>query len=156
MHIAPPLLVLGADSGLFCLAMGPLALSHNDRIRLALAFGICDAAASVFGLRLQYSTLPRLPEFWLYLGCAVVLGLAARRNRSFLYGVPVLLSLDNLTTGLPIGPAIAAGICSSTLAAIGLFAGAVGQWAARAACRGPSRAGADVAIIGVAHLSRSQ
>jgi len=108
------------DSLLFCLAAGPLLRDWPSRLRLAFAFGLCDGAASLIGPALP---LPEPPAFALYLGAAFLLGLAAVRRRGILYGVPVILSLDNLAGYLDAGDAILAGIASSALALLGLAIG---------------------------------
>src|ERR1700735_2837282 len=96
-------LLFSLDSLIFCLAAGPLLRDWPSRFRLALAFGLCDAAASLLGPALP---LPEPPAFALYLGAAFLLGLAAVRRRGLLYGVPVLLSLDDLAGNIDAGNAI--------------------------------------------------
>jgi hypothetical protein len=124
MNIPASIFVLGLDGGLCCLVIGVTSLAWSSRLKLALAFGVWDAGASsvsvAFGPMLP---APRTVAVWLC--CAVLLGLAARRDRRWIHVLPAVLSLDNLAAGGALGHAIADGVSSATLALLGLSVGAI-------------------------------
>ena len=132
-------LLLGSDSFIVSLALGPLITRPPARRRLALAFGTCDAVATVVGLVLHW----HIPGGWVT-GAAPVLAFAygsyllviarvspARLRRWPAYLLPALLSLDNLaygsaarSLGAGILPhALVLGASSGALALTGLVAG---------------------------------
>ena len=121
MHLASSLL-LGLDSALCCLAVGAIMPSVRQRLRLALAFGLCDGIASIAGSMLA-SPFAEPSEFAVYLGCAAVLGLAARCWRPLVFALPVLMSVDNLVSGGKPGDALFNGATSAALAVLGLYMG---------------------------------
>ena len=121
MNLAAPILlglVLGLDSFRVSAGLGSLNLHPSRRKRIALAFGICDAAASLVGMALGHSMI-ELTGRWtaivgpLVLSCygLYVLYLAWRckefgaadNDLWLVYGIPVSLSLDNLVAGAGIG-----------------------------------------------------
>jgi hypothetical protein len=110
---------LGLDSLLACLAIGAHGLSWRERLRLAGAFGVWDAAATVLG-SFRPHRLPEPPALVIYLLCALLLSRAARSNRALLYALPALLSIDNLFGGAPASMALLVGLGSATMAMFGL------------------------------------
>ncbi|AUT75861.1 hypothetical protein C2L64_47150 [Paraburkholderia hospita] len=124
MNILDSTFVLGLDSGLCCLVVGVAPLAWSTRLKLALAFGVWDAWASVMCVALG-PVLPAPPHVVVWLCCAALLGLAARRERRWIQMLPTVLSLDNLAAGGALDHAIADGVSSATLALLGLSAGAI-------------------------------
>jgi hypothetical protein len=123
-------LSLSLDSGICCVALGPLTSSAAQRLRLAVAFGACDMAATALGsLAPQLAMSPS--RFPLYLCCALLVGLAGRFNRTFLYASPAILSLDNLVSGQAPETAICDGLGSAALALLGMAVGEIGARAIR-------------------------
>jgi hypothetical protein len=114
----------GFDSALCCVAIGTMPQPWSERFRLALAFGMCDAAASGLGSLFAWP-LPNPPAIVVYLCCAALLGLAARHSPRVLYVLPLVLSLDDLVSGLPLEGSVVAGILSAMLSLLGFSAGAV-------------------------------
>jgi hypothetical protein len=116
---------LSLDSGLCCFAIGTQTLSRRERAGLVLAFGLCDMAASLAGPALA-SGLPEPPEFLLYALGAAMLGGACRYKRKLLYGLPLLLSIDNLMVGAGTpGAALNLGVASALWAVAGLGMGKI-------------------------------
>jgi hypothetical protein len=110
---------LGTDSLAACLGIGLLTTTWLQRVRLAVAFGGCDAFASIRGPGFLHD-LPAPPAIALYLSCAMLLGLAARWDRRVLYLIPLLLSIDNALSGTPASLAPLLGLSSAVLAMAGL------------------------------------
>jgi|HubBroStandDraft_5_1064220.scaffolds.fasta_scaffold321941_1 hypothetical protein len=133
-------LLLGLDSALCCFAIGCTSLAWNARLRLAFAFGACDAIASAAGALLNHP-LAAPPTFATYLCCALLLGVAARYSRKLLYALPVLFSLDNFSYGDGLGNAIIDGMGSAVLALGALAAGALAFWLFRGTWPRASSAG---------------
>ncbi len=46
---------LGIDSFIACLAMGALPITRWEAVRLAAAFGLCDAAATLIGMQIPHA-----------------------------------------------------------------------------------------------------
>jgi putative Mn2+ efflux pump MntP len=119
MYALTSMFGLGLDSFLACLAIGAHELSWQERVRLAVAFGACDAAATFVGaVRPHWLLEP--PALAIYVVFVLVLGRAARSNRTLLYILPVLLSLDNLFSGAPPSTALLLGLGSAVMAMFGL------------------------------------
>lgn len=109
---------LGLDSFRVSLGLGTLPLRWARRLSIALAFGLCDALALLAGSALGGAFVNLLSQPAEYLG-PVVLGsyglyliyLARYRADSaraddkswMLFGLPVVLSLDNLIAGIGVG-----------------------------------------------------
>jgi putative Mn2+ efflux pump MntP len=122
MHTLWALLTASLDSGVGAIAVGTLSMSRDERFKLAAAFGICDALASLVGS----SVIPVVfdpPVFVLYLICAALMGFALRGSRASRYGLALALSLDNLMICRSPGAALASGLFSAILALAGLYAG---------------------------------
>ncbi|WP_428374698.1 hypothetical protein [Lichenicoccus sp.] len=112
---------LGLDSFAACLAAGLLPAERRVGFRLPALFGCCDAGATLLGDAIPHRVL-LLPDSATYLGCAVLLGLAARRSRSVLYALPVLLGLDDFLAPVeadPLGTALLHGATSFVMALAG-------------------------------------
>jgi hypothetical protein len=118
------LAALGLDSFLACLVIGTRPVPWRDRVRLAIAFGVWDAMATLVGsLWLHHSvglSVILTWALWAFLLCRM-----ARRSRRFLYLLPALLSLDNLFAGSPASMAPAIAVSSASMALCGLFLGSV-------------------------------
>src|SRR5215472_7236405 len=110
---------LGIDSFIACLAIGALPVTCWQAMRLATAFGVCDATATLIGSLLPHA-IPNLDDWLLYLIGAALIGTAARYSRRYLYFVPVVLSLDNLLAGAPAAAAPGLAISSAATALAGL------------------------------------
>ena len=126
MHALFSVVGLGLDSFLACLAIGCYALSRRERLQFALAFGACDAAAALAGSVWPHR-LPEPPTLAIYLICVLLLVSAARTSRTLLYSLPVLLSVDNLFSGVPASMAPALGASSAVMALLGLSLAALGR-----------------------------
>jgi putative Mn2+ efflux pump MntP len=111
---------LGIDSFIACLAIGALPVTAWQAMRLAAAFGVCDATATLIGWLLPHA-IPTFDDWVLYLICAALIGTAARNSRRFLYLVPVVLSLDNLVAGAPVSAAPGLAVSSAAMALAGLL-----------------------------------
>jgi manganese efflux pump family protein len=110
---------LAWDSFLASLALGSLRLSLRHRLRMALAFGLCDAAALLAGFAISEPVARGVgpwasPVAPLFLGgyglYVIVVARRCERRQTqdaddhwWLLGVPVSLSLDNLIAGLSVG-----------------------------------------------------
>jgi hypothetical protein len=99
--------LLSLDSLLASLALGVLRVDRTRRLRLAVAFGICDAFASLLRSSLGPPTTKslwlELPQFRLALGVYLLAVFSVwifRVTRPFgsrlLWTIPILLSIDNL------------------------------------------------------------
>jgi hypothetical protein len=84
-------------------------------------FGICDGIGTVCGALVPHA-LPTLPDLGLYAICVIVVALAARRSAWWLWLMPVLLGIDNLSLGASIGMAPASAIASAAIALSGMTA----------------------------------
>jgi putative Mn2+ efflux pump MntP len=141
-------LLLGLDS---LRASATLASAGVTRpVRLALAFGLCDAAAPLAGLAAGRSLLDPLTRLLdgfgliILVGCAVYALLAIRRADpgsprepwAIVGGVPLSLSLDNLVVGAGLGVygfpiVVSALLLGATSALLSVTGFAVGQAVAR-------------------------
>jgi hypothetical protein len=123
--------LLGLDSFAVCLALGPLGFASRRVVaRLIMSFGLYD------GLALLLGGVFHMSQFWsvavvpvlivLWLALVLLLMMSGARLLPLL---PVLLSADNLLTGIASGravtlyEAVAAGFVSAVFAAAGLIAG---------------------------------
>jgi hypothetical protein len=122
MHIFWALLTASIDSGVGAIAVGTLPMSRSERFKLAAAFGICDALASLVGSSVSLVVFDP-PAFVLYLICAALMGFALRGSRTSRYGLALALSLDNLMMCRSPGAALTGGLFSAILALAGLYAG---------------------------------
>jgi hypothetical protein len=125
MHFSLPV-AFALDSLIAGLVVGPLLPSRRERVRLALAFGGCDAAATLLS---SARTFPLLapPSWRVYLLCVFVVACAVRRNRKLVWLLPVLLSADNLFAGALDGTALELGAGSAAMALVGLSLSALGR-----------------------------
>jgi hypothetical protein len=117
--------LLGLDSFVAGAAIGPILASWSARAWLVTAFGVCDGLSTLLGTAAPH-LVPDLPSVMIY-GIAVALIIqAALRSRTWLYAVPILLSLDNLAAGRPASEALALGLSSAAMAGLGLVLGGLG------------------------------
>jgi hypothetical protein len=124
---------LGLDSFLACLISGCCGPSRREALGLAGAFGVCDAAASLFG-SIWPLPVPPLAALGVYLVCPMMI-CASGRRRTALYGLPILLSLDNLCTATPPAAAPLLGAGSALMALAGLRLADVARSSVRAPIR---------------------
>lgn len=135
------LLLLGLDSLIVCLAIGPL-VEPRSRLKLAALFGVADGMAFLVGAGLGVRLLSDGASTVLTTGLVVAMGLyllvvaAGTRQAAARWPVwvlPIALVFDNLTYGL-VGDHAAGSLfahageqalSSATLALVGLVAGAL-------------------------------
>jgi putative Mn2+ efflux pump MntP len=141
-------LLLGLDSLAIGTSLGGLMPEPGRRIRLALAFALCDGLASLLGSTARIESLRSGLEWCGWLGPVGLSGYGlyvlflARRCQEMTspstsiggaFCLPVCLSLDNLVAGTPTGiaggaPAMVAalifGLISGAMALCGLMCGA--------------------------------
>ena len=117
------LALLGIDSLLVGLVIGPVVRTRARRAGLALAFGGCDGVATLLGACCPHA-VPDLPGGLLYAGAAAAVMLAARRSAGWLLAAPLLLGLDNLASGAPASAALPLAASSAAMAWAGLAASA--------------------------------
>jgi hypothetical protein len=100
-------LLLGIDSLIVCLAIGPL-LSRRARVPLALCFGIADGVGFLLGSAFHWSMpggISAAVETAVFAGLGLYwLGLAVTTRQSagakWVWVLPVVMSIDNITYGL--------------------------------------------------------
>jgi hypothetical protein len=135
------LLLLGLDSLIVCLAIGPI-VEPRSRVKLAAMFGVADAIAFLVGAGLGLRLLSDGASTVLTPGLLVAMGLyllvVATGTRQVaarwpVWVLPIALVFDNLTYGL-VGDHAAGSLfahageqalSSATLALVGLVAGAL-------------------------------
>ena len=122
-------LSMGFDSTLCCIALGGAVAVRGKRLVLALLFGLSDLVASLLA-SLPVSHLVPMPPTALYLGFAVLVGIAARVHPRLVWAAPLVLSLDNLFGASSLSGAFVDGASSALLALAALSAGA---WISRRA-----------------------
>ena len=130
-------LLLGIDSLIACIAIGAL-VEPKTRVKLAALFGLADGVVFLIGAGLGWVFLSEAVSTVVETGALVVLGVyllvvatAATQlsTRWWIWALPLVLTVDNLTYGLageqtgPLGgEALAQALSSSMLAYLGLFA----------------------------------
>jgi manganese efflux pump family protein len=144
--------VLGLDSFRVSAGLGGLNLDPSRRRWIALAFGLCDGAASLVGAVAGRSVLAAAGRWTAVLGPVVLFGygcyvlylawrceeLREGSNGMWLvFGIPLALSLDNFVAGVGIGmlelsalvSALVIGMVSGLLSLAGMRLGnVVGQY----------------------------
>ena len=121
--------LLGFDSLLAGLAIGPILSSRRGWAVFALLFGVCDGAATLLGAAVPH-LMPEPPIAALYLIAVALIIQGARRSRVWLYAMPVLFSLDNLAAGGAASDALGLALSSAAMAGMGLALGGLGRRAA--------------------------
>jgi|SRR5277367_4886597 len=118
------LAALGLDSFLACLVIGARSAPSREPVRLAIAFGVWDAMATLVGSLWPHRSVELSViltwALWAFLLCRM-----ARPSRRFLYLLPALLSLDNLFAGSSASMAPAIAVSSASMALCGLFLGSI-------------------------------
>jgi putative Mn2+ efflux pump MntP len=129
-------LLLGVDSLIACLALGPI-VSRRARLPFAAAFGVCDGLGFLLGSAFHWqmpdgvanvvatTVLVALGVYWIAL--AATSGRVA--GTRWMWVLPVVLSIDNITFGLidghwttsVAGQAAEQALSSALLALIGLL-----------------------------------
>jgi hypothetical protein len=112
--------VLGSDSLIAGLLAGSVIRTWRCRIQLAVLFGIADGLGTLCGAFLSHS-VPSLPDIVVYFVCVALVALAARSSSFWLFFMPLILALDNLSSGAPADTAFPAALASALLAMIGLI-----------------------------------
>ena len=144
-------LVLSLDSFLTSISLGTLGLGRSATRNLVFLFGLCDGIASLAGCLLSVRVLGNNNGQWfgmfqafalcLYLLLIIAFAQYARiirlnhRNANFFYALPLLLCLDNLTTGSSLSLhgfplslfAVIMGLASALMACLGLQVGSVAR-----------------------------
>jgi hypothetical protein len=113
---------LASDSFVAALIVGPFLQSWRGRVSLAFLFALCDGGATIIGASWGHA-LPTPLEIFLYLIAVPLIAFAARRSRRWLFGMPALLSLDNLASALPGASAPVLALGSGIAAMVGLMLG---------------------------------
>jgi putative Mn2+ efflux pump MntP len=116
-------LLFSLDSLVAGLLTGIVVRHWRWRIVLAALFGVCDGIGTICGAMMPH-VLPSLPDLGLYALLVTLVALAARRSMSWLLLMPLLLSIDNLSSGAPIDTAPASVIVSAVVALFGMTASA--------------------------------
>lgn len=140
--------VLSMDTLIVSITLGTLGLSRPVKRNLVLLFSFCDGVASLaawfvgaFWLRDFDAVFGRLEvaALCLYAALVIALGWSARgtglwqRSARLFYGLPFLLSLDNLATGfsfdkrnIPLSLfVVTVGLASGSMSILGLRIGSV-------------------------------
>lgn len=144
-------LVLSLDTFRVSLGLGALNLRPVKQAQIAIAFGLCDGLAPLFGMLMGQFLVRYISEWTEYLGPAVlglygayVLYLASRCEISdegrdpggwIVFGLPLSLSLDNLIAGASLGmtgfplplSVVVIGTCSALAALAGLRIGRIAR-----------------------------
>lgn len=139
--------LLGLDSFRASAAMASTGIVGKESMRLAFAFGLCDAAALLAGLTAGYAAPDPIKGALhavgpIVLGALVLYGVVVSRRPSpprmrgrwlIIGGIPFSLSVDNLAGGVTLGvnglPVLASsiviGVASAMLSLAGVAAGRV-------------------------------
>jgi hypothetical protein len=132
MHSLYAIATFSLDSFIASLVIGCGSIGWRARITLAAGFGICDTVAAGVGAFLPHVDLGFF-EFVIYAACVTLLAASARSRRpALLYVLPILLSVDNLFSGLSVESAPVLGIGSCVSSLLGFGAAAFGKKAIRA------------------------
>jgi hypothetical protein len=118
----PTLFLLGFDSLLAGLAIGPLLSSRRERAVFVLLLGVCDGMATLLGTAVPH-IVPSPPIAALYLLMVALIIQGARHNEKWFYAMPILLSLDNLVTGSAASSAMMLALSSAAMAGCGMALG---------------------------------
>ena len=118
--------LLGFDSLVAGLAIGPFLSSRRTAAAYALLFGVCDGVATALGSMAPHR-VPEPPAILIYLAAAALLAQGARRSRVWLSALPALFSLDNLVAGYPAADAPGVALGSAAMAGLGLALGGLGR-----------------------------
>jgi len=136
-------LLLSIDSILVSFALGACRIERRQQDRLAAAFGVCDGAASLFGLLLGVTLSSKLAVFGHWGGPALLVAYAlgmlvlarlgqamaqsgSRRGIQMLYLLPMVMSLDNLAASFALvhaGSPLACAIVIGSVSGLGSMCG---------------------------------
>jgi hypothetical protein len=116
-------LLFTLDSLVAGLLTGGIVRRWRWRVVLAATFGVCDGIGTICGALIPH-VLPGLPDLGLYALVVILVGLAARRSMSWLLLMPLLLAIDNLSSGAPIDIAPGSAVGSAVFALFGMMASA--------------------------------
>jgi hypothetical protein len=125
-EIPAAVVLLGSDSLVAGLAIGPWVASWRAGAAYALLFGVSDGMATVLGATIPHR-VPEPPAILIYLVAVGVFARGARHSRLWLCVLPVLVSLDNLAAGRPASGAVALALSSALMAALGMALGGLGR-----------------------------
>lgn len=122
--------LLGLDSFVAGLLIGPVLKPWRDRSALAVMFGMCDGGGTFAGALLPHA-VPDFSDVVVYALVVAAVLLAARRSSWWLAATPVVMALDNLAAGAPASAAPISAISSGLMALAGMalsgFAWSVGR-----------------------------
>jgi putative Mn2+ efflux pump MntP len=168
-------LFLGLDSFRASLGLASAGLVRARPVRLSLAFGICDATASLAGLALGEALLAPVRVLLdglgplVLAGCAVYVVLArpsaadgSTGDRwAIVGGIPLSLSLDNLLVGAALGVhgfpvAASAAVLGATSALLSLGGFAVGRLVGGRLPVRTELAGAALLLVAACSLAAEQ
>lgn len=155
------MLLCSLDSFLASLGIGLIESSAINRRRFIAAFALCDWLGTFAGAAVRLGTAHLRPgglgltlASLLFGGIAIGVMASSKRFRGIVFAIPILLSLDNLLTGLLDGsiqtlPSTSvAGVASGLLAWSGFTVSRV----VRTQLSRPRAFGVSVALITVAFL----
>jgi hypothetical protein len=120
-------LLLGVDSLIACIAVGPIMSRRMSVLPFALLFGICDGGGYLLGTALHWSypdnlgflaptVVAVIGVYWIAVAIVSRRAAAAEENPKAHWGVwilPWLLSLDNITYGVVDGVSSGASVWAS-------------------------------------------
>jgi hypothetical protein len=141
-----PVIFLGLDSLVAAFGLAPFVCGRAAQFRLAAWFGLCDMLGSLAGasecVRTALPVLaPHAAELGLIFAAFVIVFHSRLGSRAVTVALPILLSIDNLASPLPLetswltGAALA-GVSSAVLAFAGMRLGSLTARPAIAALRG--------------------
>lgn len=155
------MLLCSLDSFLASLGIGLIESSAINRRRFIAAFALCDCLGTFAGAAVRLGTAHLRPgglgltlASLLFGGIAIGVMASSKRFRGIVFAIPILLSLDNLLTGLLDGSiqtlpsSSVAGVASGLLAWSGFTVSRV----VRTQLSRPRAFGVSVALITVAFL----
>ena len=131
------LLMLGTDSLIAGLAIGPVFGLWRQRAVFAFLFGFCDGAAAVLGAAMRHR-VPEASSALLYLVAVALIVQGVRRSPAWLYALPVLFSVDNFAAATAASEAPALALGSAAMAGVGLALGGMGRSVAIRLARSPA------------------
>jgi hypothetical protein len=119
LSLAIQIPLLGFDSFVAGVLVGPVLKPWWKRAGLAVLFGACDGAGTLVG-SLEPHALPELSDVVVYAVLAVTVALAAKNSSWWLLIAPFILALDNFAAGAPGSDAFTLAISSGIAAWVGM------------------------------------
>jgi hypothetical protein len=119
LSLATQIPLLGFDSFVAGVLVGPVLKSFWRRAGLAMLFGLCDGAGTLAGSLVPH-VVPELSEVVVYAFVAIAVALSANKGSQWIPIVPLIMALDNFATGTPGSGAFALAISSGIAAWVGM------------------------------------